>query len=106
MTLTTFEAGHVIVPRAAPFHVSKVLRVDLLGPALSIVHLRTYGPEQPSLEAARRAYEDGALRVWIGHAPIDGAEFTEASFVVLGREAVAEDELEGYRYYLEAMRGG
>jgi hypothetical protein len=105
MTLTTFRTGDVIAPRAAPFHVSKVLRVDLFGDAFSIVHLRTYGPEQPSLEAARRAYEDGELSVWVGHAPIDGAGFTDASFALLGRETVSEDELEGYRYYREAMGG-
>jgi hypothetical protein len=84
--------------------VSKVLHVDA-SPGFSIVHLRSYGPACADLEDARRCHAAGALHVWIGHAPIDGAEFTEENFDVIAREPVREDELEGYRYYLEAMRG-
>ena len=86
------------------FRVSKVLAVDE-----SAVHVRIYknkfsGPPQnldtSALSLGKVGDPDG---FGIGHAPI-AKEGWLASQVFLKKEQVRDDELEGYRYYLEAMR--
>ena len=86
------------------FSVSKVLAVDDLA-----VHVRIYKnrfpalPEQldTSVLSLGRLGEPGGFG--IGHAPI-AREGWLASHTFLKKEPVREEELEGYRYYLEAMR--
>ena len=86
------------------FRVSKVLAVDD-----SAVHVRIYKnkfkaiPENldtSTLSLGGLGDPDG---FGIGHAPL-AKENWLASHVFLKKEPVREDELEGYKYYLEQMK--
>jgi hypothetical protein len=86
------------------FCVQKVLAVDV-----SAVHVRIYKnkfkaiPENldaSTLSLGGLGDPDG---FGIGHAPMAKANWL-ASHVFLKKESVKEDELEGYRYYLEEMK--
>jgi hypothetical protein len=86
------------------FTISKVLAVDE-----SAVHVRIYNNKFSSLP---QNLDTSALSLGklgdpggfgIGHAPI-AKEGWLASHVFLKKEQVHDDELEGYRYYLEQMR--
>jgi hypothetical protein len=86
------------------FRVSKVLAVDD-----SAVHVRIYKnkfkaiPENldtSTLSLGGLGDPDG---FGIGHAPVAKGNWL-ASHVFLKKEPVREDELEGYKYYLEEMR--
>jgi hypothetical protein len=86
------------------FRVSKVLAVDE-----SAVHVRIYKNKFPVLP---QNLDTSALSLGkvgdpegfgVGHAPM-AKEGWLASQVFLKKEQVRDEELEGYRYYLEEMR--
>lgn len=67
------------------------------------VHLRSYTDrftEQP------KDVDLAKLKWFIGHMPLAREGFEKERRVLIKVVPVAEDELEGYRYYLEAMKGG
>jgi hypothetical protein len=67
------------------------------------VHLRFYTDrfaEQP------KDVDLAKLKWFIGHAPLAREGFEKEKRVLIKVVPVGEDELEGYRYYLEAMNGG
>jgi len=86
------------------YRVSKVLAVDD-----SAVHVRIY---RNKFTALPESLDTSTLSLGglsdpggfgIGHAPI-AKENWLASHVFLKKEPVTEDELEGYKYYLEEMK--
>jgi len=88
------------------FRVSKVLAVDDYA-----VHVRIY---KNKFETMPENLDTSILSLGglgdpdgfgIGHAPI-AKENWLASHVFLKREPVRDDELEGYKYYLEEMKKG
>ncbi len=67
------------------------------------VHLRSYTDrfaEQP------KDVDLAKLRWFIGHMPVAREGFDKERHVLIKVVPVAEDELEGYRYYLESTTGG
>lgn len=87
--------------------ITKVLAVDDVA-----VHLRTYAnsfPDQPTdvdpAELTLGGLDDPA-GFGIGHFPVDKEGFLQDNYVFIKVVPVEEEELEGYRYYLEAMEGG
>jgi len=88
----------------APSGISKVLAVDEYA-----VHVRIYKNKFPSLpqNLDTATLSLGGLGdpdgFGIGHAPV-AKEGWLASHVFLKKEPVRDDELEGYKYYVEEMR--
>jgi hypothetical protein len=86
------------------FRISKVLAVDE-----SAVHVRIYKNKLPSLPQNLDSSTLSLGKVGdpdgfgIGHAPI-AKEGWLTSHIFLKKEPVRNDELEGYKYYLEEMR--
>lgn len=67
------------------------------------VHLRSYTDkftEQP------KDVDLAKLEWFIGHMPLAREGFEKEQRVLIKVVPVAEEELEGYRYYLEATKGG
>ncbi len=67
------------------------------------VHLRFYTDrfnDQP------KDVDLAKLKCFIGHAPLAREGFEKEKRVLIKVVPVAEEELQGYRYYLEAMKGG
>lgn len=94
---TKLRAGDVFyTPAGQEYHLFKVLAVD---DVLDCYHVRCYVP----VAAVPTAAEVAGLPVAVGHSPISTDGFGEP--VLLGHEAVLDHELEGYHYYLRAMRG-
>lgn len=87
--------------------VTKVLAVDDVA-----VHLRTYANSFPELPTDLDPAEltlgglDDPAGFGIGHFPVDKEGFPSDDHVLIRVVPVEEEELEGYRYYLEAMEGG
>jgi hypothetical protein len=77
------------------YTISKVLVSDE-----SAVHLRSY---KESFKAVPSAIDTSKLTVFIGHAPIAREGFLKDQPKLITVEKVAESELDGYRYYQEAM---
>jgi hypothetical protein len=89
------------------WRVMKVLALDE-----HTVHLRIYAnrfPEQPS-DVDPAALTIGGLNdpagVGIGHVPLAKEGFFKGKPILIKVVPVKEDELEGYKIYLEAMSGG
>lgn len=80
------------------FTISKVLVADE-----SAVHLRSY---KESFTALPTSVDTSKLTVLIGHAPIARDGFLKDQPKLISVEKVAESELEGYRYYQQAMGAG
>jgi hypothetical protein len=80
------------------YKISKVLVVDE-----SAVHIRSY---KESFKAVPTAIDTSKLTVFIGHAPLAREGFLKDQPKLISVEKVAESELEGYRYYQEAMGAG
>ena len=78
------------------FGVSKILVLD--GPT---VHIRMY-TDKFEIKPADINSED--LNFFIGHVPMAKNGFLLDKPEFLKVEAVTEEELEGYKYYLEAMK--
>jgi hypothetical protein len=72
--------------------ISKVLDVNFA------VHVRLY---RETFAELPRELASSQLTLGVGHAPMAGDRWLEKHLLV-GRESVLEDELEGYRIYLEA----
>ena len=76
------------------------------------VHLRSYAnkfPEQPKdIDPAKLTLGDlkDPAGFGIGHFPLAKEGFFEDNPVLIKVVPVKEDELEGYKLYLEAMKGG
>ncbi|MBX7104241.1 MAG: hypothetical protein K1X57_09170 [Gemmataceae bacterium] len=87
------------------WRVTKVLAVDECA-----VHLRTYANKFPELPAdvdpatltLGRVGDPGGFG--IGHYPVTKEGFLNENRVLIKVVPVMEEELEGYRYYLEAMK--
>ena len=92
-----FVAGDVFYTTLGPeYHLFKVLAVD---EQLDCYHVRCYVP----VAAVPTAAEVAGLPVAVGHSPIAADGFGDP--VLLTHEPVQAHELEGYRYYLQAMQG-
>ncbi len=95
-----FGEGDVLASIERPVKVVKVLRVEVApGVEWSVFHVCCYAGTFRNVEAARTAHATGRLCVFVGHAPVDGASFVPSRYTRLGREAVHEAELVGYRLY-------
>lgn len=94
------EVGGVYASRSSggDFRITKVLVADE-----AAVHLRFY---KESFKSVPTAIDTAKLHVSIGHAPLAREGFLKDEPKLISVEKVAESELEGYRYYLEAMSGG
>jgi hypothetical protein len=77
------------------YTISKVLVADD-----SAVHLRFY---EESFKSVPTAVDTSKLTISIGHAPLAREGFLKDQPKLISVEKVAESELEGYRYYLEAI---
>jgi len=77
------------------FRVSKILALDDFA-----VHIRMYSNE---FEKKPTNVNSSDLTFLIGHAPVDKNGFLLGNPELLKIEKVSEAELEGYRYYLDAM---
>ena len=78
------------------YMISKVLALD--GAA---VHLRSYSG---SYKEIPRTVDTQKLTIMVGHMPLAPDGFVQSRPILISTEAVRENELEGYRMYLEAMR--
>jgi hypothetical protein len=79
------------------YAISKVLEVDD-----SAVHLRFYNEKFPELP---KEIDTSKLTFLIGHAPLAKAGFYNDAPQLIKVEKVSDGELEGYKIYLEAMKG-
>lgn len=79
------------------YAISKVLEVDD-----SAVHLRFYNEKFPELP---KEIDTSKLTFLIGHAPLAKAGFFNDQPQLINVEKVSDGELEGYKIYLEAMKG-
>jgi hypothetical protein len=95
---TKLRAGDILLDRQGA--VTKILVVD---EEVGALHVRLYEGEYPDADAVRAALRAKTLTWSIGHArmALDGLD--EAAQTTVTNEPVTDDELEGYRYYLEAM---
>ena len=94
---TTLRAGDIV--RDADGKVSKVLVVD---DAAGTIHVRFYEGAFADNAAVAAALAAGPLGWTIGHAPMSLEGFDKGLELVTNIPA-SEEELEGYRYYVEAM---
>ena len=78
------------------YSVSKILVLDEFA-----AHVRMYSDEFKTKPSDLNSAD---LKVLIGHAPMAKEGFLLDKPELIKVEKVAEDELEGYRYYLEAMQ--
>ena len=92
-----FKAGDVLLDREGK--VTKVLVVD---DAAGAIHVRFYDGEFPNADAVLAAIGAQKLEWSIGHAPMSSEAFTAETYTTVTNVPVTDDELEGYRYYLEA----
>jgi len=87
------------------FQVCKILAVDELA-----FHIRIYANkfDQPPLDVSSSDLSLGGFEsphgFGIGHAPISKIGFLDEPTFFICQESVVEEELEGYRYYLEDMQ--
>jgi hypothetical protein len=79
------------------YAISKVLEVDD-----TAVHLRFYNEKFPEIP---KTIDTSKLTYLIGHAPLAKAGFFNDSPKLIVVENVRDQELEGYKIYLEAMKG-
>jgi hypothetical protein len=98
---------HATQDKDGSWRVMKVLAVDDYA-----VHLRCYAnrfPEQPK-DVDPAALTLGGLNdpagFGIGHFPLAKEAFFEDNAVLIKVVPVREEELEGYKLYLEATKGG
>jgi hypothetical protein len=77
------------------FSISKVLECDDFA-----VHLRFYNEKFASIPTT---IDTTKLTFFIGHAPLAVEGFLKESPTLISVEPVQEEELDGYRLYLEAM---
>ena len=98
---TKLRAGDLLLDEKGA--VTKVLVVDEAGGA---VHVRFYEGAYASADAVLAALRAQTLAWSIGHAPMALEALEEEKLATVTNEPVTDDELEGYRYYLEAMGGG
>lgn len=88
------------------FKVSKVLAIDDFS-----FHIRMYANkfDDPPLDVSSEELSlggvDSPYGFGIGHAPMAKEGFLEEPTFFIRQESVSEEELEGYRYYLDAMQG-
>lgn len=80
--------------------VTKVLVVDTFGERAHVLHVCSYQGRFTE-QTAKAALAAKTLAPFVMHAPFDPAAFDDAK--VIATEPVLDDELEGYRTYLEAM---
>ena len=90
------EGGVYAVANASGnYGISKVLVADETS-----VHLRSY---KETFKAVPTAIDTRKLTVFIGHAPLTREGFLKDQPKLITVEKVTEPELEGYRYYQDAM---
>ncbi len=91
-------AGDLLLDREGK--VTKVLVVD---DDAGAIHVRFYEGEFASAAAVLEAIGAKKLDWSIGHAPMAAEAFDAETYTMITNAPVTDDELEGYRYYLEAM---
>lgn len=91
------EGGYYAIegeePDGVTFRLAKVLKVDGGG-----VHLRFYVDRFPSVPDE---IDLGNLTTAIGHLPVSADQFNDWETVLVLQVPVSDEELEGYRYWLE-----
>ena len=95
-----FQAGDVLLNGEG--EVTKILVVD---DARQIIHVRLYDGTYADDEAVRKALAANTLQWFLGHAPVAPEGVLEGEPRLVAHAPVTEEELEGYRYYMEAMGG-
>jgi hypothetical protein len=98
-----FRPGDVVASKGKEVMVSKILNVENSPEGGIVVHVSTYREKFSSLQEAKAAVEARKLHLLIGHAPIDGADYTESKYQLLRHESVKDEELKGYYEYLKQM---
>ena len=96
-----FREGDVLASKGQNVSVSKILKIERTRGGDTTFHMWIYQEEFTSLEDARHAYLQKQLHVLVMHAPVDGAAYNAENTSVLGHDPVTDDELEGYRTFLE-----
>jgi hypothetical protein len=81
---------------AGNYTISKILAKDA-----EAVHVRAYADTFKTLPEIINSAD---LKVLIGHFPMAKEGFLKADLHLIGVEDVREEELEGYKMYLEAMK--
>ena len=94
-----FRAGDIVLDNER--HALKVLVID---EANGIVHVRFYDGDFADAEAVLAARNANGLAWTIGHVPLEIAALDPATCVTVAHEEVRDDELEGYRFYVEGMK--
>ena len=86
---------YTLTDHDSSFYIVKLLVVDSFA-----VHLRTY---EEKFAAVPLHINSDSLKILIGHAPISKEGFLAGHPKLINVEKVREDELEGYKLYLEEM---
>ena len=87
---------YITQSKEGSYGVTKILAIDG-----STVHIRMYDDK---FEKAPADLNTADLKFIIGHMPVAKKGFLLDSPKLLKVEKVSEEELEGYKYYLEAMK--
>lgn len=98
MSSTTLKVGGVYASKGedGKFSITKILALDEFA-----VHVRSYNEKLDTLPSTINTAE---LTLFIGHMPIAREGFLREKPTLISVEQVSEEELEGYRIYLEAMQ--
>ena len=87
---------YIIRGEDSSFYVVKILALDNFA-----VHLRTYSEK---LESIPSHLNSDSLEILIGHSPIDQKSFLNDKPRLINVENVREEELDGYKLYMEEMK--
>ena len=97
-TVDVQEGGlYITKDSAGVYSVSKVLVVDNDN---NIVHVRLY---RDTFLLRPKTLNSDSLHILVGHSPIDKKGFLANHPELIETEEVKEEELEGYKVYLNAM---
>jgi hypothetical protein len=101
-----FREGDVLASNPPEVRVSKLLKIEPFPGGGLTFHVLSYKESFPTVAEAKQAYQQKKLHVFMWHAPIDGASYKPAAYTVLDNRPVTDEELQGYRTYVEMTRGG
>jgi hypothetical protein len=100
-----FHEGDVIASQPPEVRVSKLLKIESIPGGGLTFHVLSYKEKFATVAEAKQAHKQNKLHVFMWHAPIDGQSFKPTEDTVIDDRPVTEQELQGYRTYLE-MTGG
>jgi len=95
----SFRAGDIVLDNER-----QALKVLVIDEANGIVHVRLYDGDFADAEAVLAARNANGLTWTIGHVPLELGALDPATCVTVAHEEVHDDELEGYRFYVERFQ--